>query len=201
MKYTIYGITGLLVISASSAALANAAPAMQAQPPAVTSTEATTRTEVVSETTLYGQQIAATLVGIDKASIFRDLLQQNGLSVSLRQNGSGYTAFVPVNEAFANMTIAPPQPGQFNPELRRVLENHVVDAKFDVNLLHGQHDRIQSLSGQMLTVSKAGRGYYVNGQPILDRMHTPEGIIYFIAAPLNASPTNAAFYNPADARK
>lgn len=198
MKRAIYGITGLLFISVSGSALANSAPAVQVQPPVI---ETTSHTVVVSETTLYGQQIAAELSGVDKASTFRTLLEQNGLSATLRDKGQGYTAFVPVNSAFSEAAFAAPAPGHINPEIRAVLEDHIVDGKFDVNLLHGQRDEVVALSGRDITISKAGRNFYANGHLITDRMHTPEGIVYFISDVLYSPESRSAVYNPADVRK
>lgn len=211
MKSYIYGIASVLAISTSLPAMANSAPAMQPAPAmereatAGTTTETTTRTIIVRETPIYGQQIVKMLEGTDKASSFRNLVAANGLSASLRENGKGYTAFVPVNRAFEKAGVSAPSArssdGTINAQMRAVLEDHIVDSKFDVNLLHGSRDNVTTLSGKPITISKAGRSYYANGHLIVDRAHTPEGIVYFIESLISSPEINAAIYNPADATK
>lgn len=207
MKQVIYGIAGVLAISASIPAVA-ASPAMQAQaqPPAV-ETKTITRTIVVKETPIYGQQLVTALDGNAEASNFRNLVAANGLSASLRDDDDGYTAFVPLNRAFDGSGIAIPNgvapDGTINTQARAVLEDHIVDSKFDVNLLHGTRDNVSSLSGKDITISKVGNSYYANGNLIVDRWHDPEGIIYFtdnfVTEP--GMYQNTAIYNPADVKK
>ena len=231
MKQVIYGIAGILAITTAVPAMAagddmmmkkqptaqymqgNTATAptmatgntamknpMQARTTEVVETSSS-RTVVVSESKLFGQQIAAELDGVKNATVFRKLVAENGLAISLRDDEDGYTVFVPVDEAMSGMTMTPAAPGKFNPQARAVLESHIVDSKFDVNLLHGTRDNIKSLSGERITVSKAGRSFYANGQLIVGRQHSPEGIIYFVEGPLNSKTTRSAIYNPADAKK
>lgn len=200
MKHMIFGLAGVLAVSTALPAFATAAPAMQNRTTEVVETS-TSRTVVVSESKLFGQQIAAELDGVENASIFRNLVAQNGLGISLRDNGKGYTAFVPVNSALSGVNLAPAAEGKFNPEARAIIEDHVVDSKFDVNLLHGQRDSITSLSGKKIVVSKAGKSFYANGNLIVSRQHSPEGIIYFIQSPLGVTSSNMSVYNPADASK
>lgn len=205
MKHVIYGIAGVLAISTALPAFATSATATTTAPMQARTTEvvetASSRTVIVSESTLFGQQIAAELEGVEKASTFRNWVAANGLSLSLRDDEDGYTAFVPVNDGLANTTFAAPAQGKFNPQARSVLEDHIVDSKFDVNLLHGTRDRVTSLSGKTITISKAGKNYYANGHLIVDRKHSPEGIIYFIDSPLESSAMRSAIYNPADVKK
>lgn len=201
MKHVICGFAGILALSSAIPTLANATPAVQAQPSEIVETT-TTRTIVVGETTLYGQQIAAELQNVDKANTFRNLIQTNGLSVSLRENDKGYTAFVPVDSAFSGVALPPaPEAGSFTPQARAILEDHIVDNKFDVNLLHGQRDHVKALSGKDIVISKAGTNYYANGHLIIDRKHSPEGIIYFIQNIISSPDMTTAIYNPADATK
>lgn len=163
----------------------------------------TTRTEVVSESQLYGQQIVAALQEYDEASIFRNLMAANGISASLRETGMGYTAFVPVDSSLQNVTLpTPAAQGQINPHARAVLEDHVLNRKFDVNLMHGTHQYVMPLSGKRITISKAGNSYYANGKLIVSRAHNPEGIIYFVAGLIDSPEARSAgMYNPADVEK
>jgi uncharacterized surface protein with fasciclin (FAS1) repeats len=201
MKYSLFGLAGMVAIGAAIPAYAGSAPAIQAQPTEIVETT-TTRTVVVGETTLYGQQIAAMLKDNEKASTFRDLIAANGLSKSLRDNDKGYTAFVPVNAAFEGMTLPTPAAvGTVNPQAQAILEDHIVDSKFDVNLLHGQRDSVKSLSGKKITISKAGKNFYANGHLIVGRQHSPEGIIYFIQNVISSPDMHSAVYNPADVKK
>lgn len=201
MKYAIYGIAGILAIGTAIPAFANSAPAMQSRSTEVIET-ASSRTVVVSETTLYGQQIAAELDGVAKASTFRNLMATNGLGISLRDDDDGYTAFVPVNTAFEGMSLpSAPAAGKVNPQAQALLAEHIVDEKFDVNLLHGQRDNITALSGKTITVSKAGKNYFANGHLIVDRKHSPEGIIYYIEDVISSPDIANVVYNPADVKK
>lgn len=207
MKQVIYGIAGILAISASIPAVA-ASPAMQAQaqPPAV-ETKTITRTIVVKETPIFGQQIVTALDSKAEASNFRNLMAANGLSTSLRDNADGYTAFVPLNRAFEGTSITIPNgvaaDGTINTQVRGLLEDHIVDSKFDVNIMHGTRDKVSSLTGKNITISKVGREYYANGHLIVDRWHDPEGIIYFTDSFVTeqGSFANTAIYNPADVKK
>lgn len=201
MKHVFYGIAGILALGTALPAFATSAPASMQSRSTEVIESASSRTVVVSESKLFGQQIAAELQGEDKASTFRGLIAANGLSQTLRDDDDGYTAFVPVNSAFDGMSFPPAAPGQFNPQVRAMLDDHVVDSKFDVNLLHGQRDSIESISGKRIIVSKRGRSFYANGHLIVDRMHTPEGIYYFVETPLTSSDIGGAVYNPADASK
>lgn len=163
----------------------------------------TTRTEIISESQLYGQQIAAALQGHDEASTFRNLMAANGISLSLRENDMGYTAFVPVDSSLKNVTLpTPAAQGHINPHARAMLEDHVVNRKFDVNLMHGTRQYVMPLSGKRITISKAGNNYYANGNLIVSRTHNPEGIIYFVEGLIDSPQAqSAAVYNPADVRK
>lgn len=163
----------------------------------------TTRTEVISENRLYGQQIVAALQDYDEASTFRNLMAANGISVSLRDNDSGYTAFVPVDSSLTNVTLpTPAAQGHINPHARAILENHIVNRKFDVNLMHGTRQHITPISGNRITISKAGNNFYANGHLIVSRTHNPEGIIYFVKGLIDTPQTqSAAVYNPANVRK
>ena len=163
----------------------------------------TTRTEVVSESQLYGQQIVAALQKHDEASTFHNLMAANGISASLRENGMGYTAFVPVDSSLQNVTLpTPAAQGQINPHARAMLEDHVLNRKFDVNLMHGTHQYVMPLSGKRITISKAGSSYYANGKLIVSRAHNPEGIIYFVAGLIDSPEARSAgMYNPADVEK
>lgn len=204
MKHAIYGLAGLLAIGVSLPALAGSATALQPAQGGATVTT-TTRTVVVRETPIYGQQIAVALDKRADASAFRNLIAANGLSSSLRDNDKGYTAFVPLNRAFDGSGIqvpsGPAADGTVNMQARAILEDHVVDSKFDVNLLHGSRDRIKSLSGKDITISRMGKSYYANGHLIVGRQHDPEGIIYFTEDLVTAPKFSSAVYNPADARK
>lgn len=208
MKHFIYGIAGVLALTAAIPAQAQAQATntmpMQAQPPAV-ETRTITRTIVVRETPLYGQQIATAIEGREDATSFHNVMAANGLSISLRDDEDGYTAFVPVNDAFARASInAPSGPaanGTINADMRGVLEQHIVDSKYDINLLHGNRDNITALSGNTITISKMGNHYYANGQLIVDRQHDPEGIIYFIEDFVTAPGFSTAVYNPANVKK
>lgn len=163
----------------------------------------TTRTEIVSESQLYGQQIVAALQDYDEASTFRNLMAANGISASLRENDMGYTAFVPVDRSLQNVTLpTPAAQGHINPHARTLLEDHVVNRKFDVNLMHGTRQFVTPLSGKRITISKAGSNYYANGNLIVGRAHNPEGIIYFVEGLIDSPQArSAAVYNPADVRK
>ncbi|MCH2546922.1 MAG: fasciclin domain-containing protein [Alphaproteobacteria bacterium] len=206
MKHFIYGIAGVLAIGTAIPAFAmpthnGTAPSAAHKHQAGVVETATSRTVVVSETQLFGQQIAGQLEGVDKATMFRQLMENNGLSASLRDKSKGYTAFVPVDKAFQGMTLPSAAPGKINPEVRGILEDHVVSEKFDVNLLHGQRDNVKSLSGKNIVVSKAGKSYFANGHLIVDRMHSPEGIVYFIEDVISSPDITAAIYNPSDVKK
>lgn len=205
MKHTIYGIAAAaLAMSASLPAMANSAPAVQVQPPAM-ETQTITRTIVVSETPIYGQQIVAALDERGDASNFRNLVAVNGLPASLRDDEDGYTAFVPVDRAFEGASIQIPATanpnGTIDPQARAVLEQHITDSKYDINLLHGTRDSVTTLSGDKITISKMGQNYYANGHLIVDRWHDPEGIIYFIESFVSSPEFNSAVYNPADVKK
>lgn len=212
MKHAIYSIVGILAIGASLPALANPAPVVRSQPPAMnmqqpeagSTVTTTTRTVVIRETPIFGQQIVAALDNRSDTSVFRDLIAANGLSTSLRENGKGYTAFVPLDKAFDKSGM--PMPGStgngtVDGQARMILENHVVDSKFDVNLLHGNRDNVTTLSGKDITISRMGRNYYANGHLIVSRQHDPEGIIYFTEDLVTAQEFSSAVYNPADVRK
>lgn len=213
MKQMIYGIAGVLALTTAIPAQAQmragdamAAQAQPATPYDRSATRTTTRTVVVGETQLYGQQIASALAERKDATRFHNAVVSTGLSASLRDDEDGYTAFVPLDRAFDKAAITPPAApaanGEVNAGLRGVLEQHVVDSKYDLKLMHGNRDRITALGGNTITVTKVGNRYYANGKLILDRHRDPEGIIYFIDDFVTEPGfTTTAIYNPADATK
>lgn len=162
-------------------------------------------TIVVRETPFYGQQIVNALQYRNDASDFRALLATNGISQTLRDNHDGYTAFVPLNKAFSKHNITIPasmtRTATVNPEARTMLESHIMNKKFDVNLMHGSRDSMKAMNGENLTISRAGNNFYVNGKQIVGRQHDPEGIIYFTEDLVTAPGFSSAVLNPMDVRK
>lgn len=204
-KHLIYGLAGALALSTAMPAWAANTASLQAQPAAV-EVQTYTRTIVVRETPIFGQQIVAALADRPEGQSFRKLMAANGLSVSLRENDKGYTAFVPVNHAFDKAGLIPPEgpapDGTINQSARDALERHIVNSKFDVNLLHGTRQQVTNLSGEPITISRTGNQYYANGKLIVGRERTPEGILYFIEDFLDSPGITATTtYNPADALK
>lgn len=176
-------------------------PVMYEQQPVVVQRE----TIVVRETPFYGQQIVNALQYRDDAANFRALLAANGISKTLRDNRNGYTAFVPLNEAFSKHNITVPaslhRTAAVNSRMRAMLESHIVDKKYDVNLMHGNRDGLEAINGEAITISRAGNNFYVNGKQIVGRQHDPEGIIYFTQDLITTPGFSAAVLNPMDVRK
>ncbi len=142
-------------------------------------------TVTVTETTIYGQQLAMMLKGEPKAKRFYNLVVTSGLG-STFNDSRGFTAFVPYDSAFAGSSVGTSHtPGIVDPAARELLQKHVSDGKFDVNLIHGTKDTVTTRSGDKIVVGKGQRDvYYANGVKIVDTLKTPQGIVYFVDKPI-----------------
>lgn len=142
-------------------------------------------TVTVTETTIYGQQLALILKHQPNTKRFYNLVVTSGLSTAFNDH-KGFTAFVPYDSAFAGSSVGTSHtPGIVDPAARALLEKHVSDGKFDVNLMHGNQDKVKTRSGDAIVVAKGNRGtYYANGVKIVDTLKTPQGIVYFTDRPV-----------------
>lgn len=142
-------------------------------------------TVTVTETTIYGQQLAMMLKNEPKAKRFYNLVVTSGLGNAFNDS-RGFTAFVPYDSAFAGSNIGTSHtPGIVDPAARAFIQKHVSDGKYDVNLMHGSKDSVKTRSGDTIVVGKGNRDvYYANGVKIVDTLKTPQGIIYFTDRPI-----------------
>lgn len=137
-------------------------------------------TVIVSKTTIYGQQLARLLKDNPKTKRFYNLLVTSGLSAPLEDDG--FTAFVPVDESFAGTSVgANYTAGVVDPASRRFLEQHIVKGKFPAELLNGDKDRLTTLAGNQIILSRGNfNTFYANGIRIRETEKTPLGIIYYL---------------------
>lgn len=142
-------------------------------------------TVTVAETTIYGQQLSGILKNQPKAKRFYNLSVTSGLAKPFNDE-KGFTAFVPYDSAFEGSAVGTTHtPGVVDPAARALLEKHISDGKFDVNLIHGQRDTVTTRSGDKIIVGKGNLGvYYANGVKIVDTVKTPQGIVYFTDRPV-----------------
>lgn len=138
-----------------------------------------TETVIVNKTTIYGQQLARLIKDERHTKRFYNLLVTSGVSSPLDK---GFTAFIPVDEAFAGTTVgAAVTQGTVDPAARKFLEQHIVSGKFPAELLNGDKDRLTALGGNTIILSRGNfNTFYANGVRIRDTLKTPQGIIYLL---------------------
>jgi uncharacterized surface protein with fasciclin (FAS1) repeats len=149
------------------------------------------------ENPVPGVYIGQLLEENERLSSFARAVNNVGLTEELNLQ-QGFTAFVPVNEAFEDGKIPSDYLSQEDQPVSEFLSMHVVNSRINLGTLRGYNKRFQSLAGNMLNIRKIGRQLYVNGQRILDVERHPSGMIYyvesFVTAPQNLS-YNTPFYN------
>lgn len=111
-------------------------------------------------------------------SRFIYLLQKAGLLETLNQPGP-FTVFAPTNEAFEKLSVSGMENWD-NKDLQNFLSNHIVAGALEIDDL-GKIKKLNTLSGEKLSVRTKNNKITVNGKPISGSSFTcTNGLVYLI---------------------
>lgn len=143
----------------------------------------TTQNSRVTSETRSGSSVAAVVASLGDGSTFNSLFVNTGVAASLTGRGP-YTVFVPVNNAFNNVTQGTIS-GISTAEKKRLVQYHVVSGKMlDVDAVSsGRHTALSKDEINFNVVLDQGTAF-VNSGLVIKQYKASNGIVYLIGAVL-----------------
>lgn len=122
-----------------------------------------------------GQMIARRMNNSD-TSQFRAALEAAKLTGNYDPM-RGYTVFAVANNSYNKA---------------RTPEYFIVNDRVALGLIHGNHETVQTISGETLSITRSGNEYYINDMLVNDVQRNPEGLIYTVGG----NRTSASLHAP-----
>jgi uncharacterized surface protein with fasciclin (FAS1) repeats len=153
---------------------------LDSEPPAATPDTAMERSLKTHDTMRQvsaeyaGKRVSDVAAGSGSVDLFNRVLRDAGVDALLRDS-SQVTVFMPVNEAFAERSVALSDKPE---EAAALAKAHIVEGRVTATDLMGRVD-LRSLNGNPIT-AQAGTGLQVNGATVIASEEAGNGIVHFV---------------------